>query len=78
MFIGLVFLAFFLFTGLGLLQFFGISLAGGGPGRHITGHPAAVELLRASLQLTSSLQVPRALRALVESSCSLTGALAPR
>ena len=35
---------------------------------------SAVELLRASLQLTSSLQVPRALRALVESACSLTGA----
>ncbi|QPL06633.1 GAF domain-containing protein [Actinomyces respiraculi] len=35
---------------------------------------STVELLRAALRLTSSLQVPEALRRLVESACSVTGA----
>ena len=35
---------------------------------------SAIDLLRAALRLTSSLQVPEALRRLVESACSVTGA----
>ena len=50
----------------------GSTRAGGGSAPVL--EDSTVELLRAALSLTSSLQVPDALRRLVESACSITGA----